>query len=445
MPVSNPSSKPWSAREIFLFRVIFIFLLLLTVPVRPSFYKQIFTADYLEGRFQDLYQLAHNVPAFTSFSNWGWYSYAGWLIALLLAVIGAFVWKAADKKAATQYNQLYYWLRVVIRYRLAIAFIGSGIILVLPLQLPYPTLSDLHTAYGDFLPWKIYYHSTAVAVAGYRETIGVLEIIGALLLLNRKTVVFGAIIISFILVNIVLANFAYEIGDHLYSSYLLLLALLLIAYDYKRLLAILVTKSKAFADRFEPVYTGWIKKWRQPIRIAFLALAVFTGVFAYANYKNHSNWPYPQAAGLPGAAGYYNVRSFTINNTPLPYAFNDSVRWQDVVFEKWNTLSIRTTYPHLPSRVSPSIVYHDDKDRDYEFIGNGGRVFYSYQVSDSAIALQNRADSTDRLHFVVSRPDKQTILLNGVNQKGDSLSVVLNKVPKEYLLLKGRRKPVSVY
>jgi hypothetical protein len=47
--------------------------------------------------------------------------------------------------------------------------------------------------------------------------------------------------------------------------------------------------------------------------------------------------------------------------------------------------------------------------------------------------------------FIVERPDKRTILLDGVNQLGDSLHVRLEKVNKKYLLQEGRRKPIRIY
>jgi len=444
MSSSTIQLRAWNKWEVFTFRAVFIFLLLLSIPTDGEYYKEIFSAHSLQSLLQDIYQLTHTTPAFIRISNWGLASYAGWLIALIIGVTGAFIWGLFDKRDRINYDHLYYWSRAVLRYRLAIAFIASGVILILPLQLPYPTLSDLHTAYGDFLPWKIYYHSTAVATAGYRETIGFIEIAGALLLLNRKTTAFGAIILSFILINIVLANFAYEIGDHLYSSYLLLIAAILIVYDYKRLYSILVSRTKAFADRFRPAYGEKIGKIRKPLKLAFILFAVFIGALAFASYRN-TYWLYPQTAGLKDAEGVYNVSSFKINDTLLPYSLTDTVRWQDVVFEKWNTLSVRDGQTHLPNLSSPSVAYQPEASRNYEFIGNGGRVFYSYHQHDKVIELNNRNDSADRITFSIDRPDKATIRLNGKNSKGDSLWIILDKLDKEYLLKKGRRKPVSVY
>lgn len=444
MSAPTIQTRAWNKREIFVFRLLFIFLALLTIPTASAYYKRIFSAHHLQSYIQDLYQFAHNVPAFIHFSDWGLASYTGWLIALLISSGGAITWGFLDKRQHINYDNLYYWSRVFLRYRLSISFLTAGVILLLPLQLPYPTLSDLHTPYGDFLPWKIYFHSTAVAKAGYRETIGAIEITGALLLLNRKTVAFGAIILSFILVNIILANFAYEIGDHLYSSYLLLIAVILIAYDYKRLYAVLVARSKAVADKFQPAYGAKIKKLRTPLKLGFTVFAILIGFIAYASYQNNNN-AYPQTKGLKEADGYYNVSSFRINNTVLPYSFTDPVRWQDVVFEKWNTLSIRNGSVHLPNLSSPTVIYQPDSYTNYEFIGNGGRTFYSYNSEGNRIHLYNHNDSTDLIDFEVVRPDKGTIQLNGKNSKGDSLWITLSKLDKQYLLYKGRRKPVSVY
>lgn len=436
----NIPATQWTTWEKVLFRITFLFLLLLTIPSDTTYYKQLFSFGF---HFQDFYHIGYITPSFFSSAHWGAGSFTGWLIAFVIAVAGAFVWGILEKGKHINYDALYYWTRVVLRYRLAIAFISAGLVLILPLQLPYPTISDLHTAYGDFLPWKIYYHSTAVATAGYRQTIGALEIIAAILLLYRKTVAAGALIITFVLVNVVLANFAYEIGDHLYSLYLLIVAIVLLLHDFQRLYAILVQQTAAFADRVQPVFGNKLGKLRHTLKIAFTVFVLlFTGLAIGSSGKD--NWPYPNQPGLKDAAGFYNVSSFSLNDSVHPYSLTDTVRWNDVVFEKWNTLSVRTLKSHTPALRAPGISYEVDAARNYEAIGNGGRIFYRYELRGDSLHLSNSNDATDKLVFHLQRT-ATSVVLNGKDAKGQPLTVTLDKVSKEYLLFKGRRKPISIY
>ena len=434
----------WNNTTVTVFRFVFIFLLLLTIPLDPAYYARILSIDVFHLHFQDLFQLTNYVPRLLHISSWGIASYAGWGIAAVAALIGTAVWPLAEKNQSGErnYDQLYYWLRVIIRYRLALALIGYGVIKLIPVQIPAPTLSDLNTAYGSFLPWKIYYLSTGVAAAYYEPTLGAIEILAGLLLLSSRTTVIGAAIAASLLINIVLVNYAYQLGEHVYSVYLLILSAFLLAYDTPRLYQLLVAGTASTADRFKPVFAYQnIQKIRRPAKILVL---LFTITYAFITYQDDqkSRWPFPDQAGV--AYGLYNVKEFRINNVTLPYSLTDSTRWQDVVFEKWNVLSIGANKRFPINLHGPELEYQQDFARRYESEGNGGRAFYSYTVKDSTIHLYNKNVPADKLTFSISRPDQSTIILSGLTASNDSLRIVLNRLDKQYLLHKGRRKPVTI-
>jgi hypothetical protein len=77
--------------------------------------------------------------------------------------------------------------------------------------------------------------------------------VAGVLLLWRRTVVVGAGVAAALLINIVLVNLAYQIGDHVYASSLLLIAVFLLAHDLPRLYNLVVRERLAVADSFEPV------------------------------------------------------------------------------------------------------------------------------------------------------------------------------------------------
>lgn len=345
------------------------------------------------------------------------------------------------------YNNLYQLLRIALRYKLSAALFTYAFIKIFPLQMPFPSLSDLNTEYGDFLPWKVYFLTIGLAKANYETIIGLAELSAAVLLLCRRTATTGAIVALGLFLNIIPSNFAYQIGGVGYSIYLFVIALFLVSYDVPRIYNLLLEKP-ALANRTKISFNGkWQRNTRIALKSAFILLMIIYSLGAYNNYVNN---PYllPQNPGLEEAAGLYNVQEFRINDELIPYSKNDTNRWQNVVFEEWGTLSIHTARSIPLDNTRPGVENLKDLDRVYESAGNIGRHFYTYTIDSNqqTLHLQNKnihqRNETLELHY--TRPDSSTIILSGVNQARDSIYTVLTKVDKKYLLFEGRRKPVRL-
>ncbi|SEJ02128.1 hypothetical protein SAMN04487995_3070 [Dyadobacter koreensis] len=441
--MKTPQTQTWTKYKKIIFRVSLIYFLIQALPLDWKYFRTVFSTNWLAPHFQDLFRLTTYMPSFISpVSLWGIESFINWFVILAIALIGSFIWGLADKKNK-EYDKLYYWLRVLLRYRLAIAIIGYGVLKLFKLQLPEPALSDLQTSYGDYLPWKIYSLSTGIGSAFYEQSIGLVEIVAGLLLLFRKTATIGASIIIFVLTNVVIANFAYEIGEHVYSAYLLSIALFLLAYDLPRLYNVLVKRKFTKAASFKPVITeSWLRNFRIILKSSVVLFFIFYGFKTYAGLADH--WPFPKTAGLKDSYGFYNVSEYKVNNHEIPYSLTDSARWNNVVFEKWNTISIKKNCLANIDFSSPVVDY--EADRNYESAGNAGRHFYTYQADtiSNRIELFGKNTKGGKLDFHYSRPDNITIILSGKNVANDSLRIVLTKVDKKYLLNEGRRKPIKI-
>lgn len=438
------STKKWSSAEIFSFRLLFIFFIILTIPYDVHLYRSL---QYFS--FESAYQLATFRTSFIAESDYVGNHFEGfynWLIALLVALIGATIWTKTSKN---QEQELYYWLRVLLRYRLALAIIASGIVKLVPVQFPAPTLSDYNTEYGDFLLWKIYYLSTAITKAGYVPGIGVLEITAGVLLLFRKTVAVGAGVLIALLANIVIVNFVYELGEQVYSLFLLLIAITLFFYDLPRFFNAVFRQVKTHPEIVKPLVSQQLKKLRLLLKGGFSLFLIFFGIWTYSSWKN-SNYPYPKESGIAHIRGLYNVDEFVLNSDTLAYSLTDSIRWQNVVFESWNTFSIKRESDIKANLHKPRIIWQVDSLRNFENIGNAGREFYRYtfaQAPDKGylINAKNKRNAFQSFQFELHQNGKNVLLLSGKNEQGESLYVRLRKVNKEYLLDKGRRKPVSIY
>jgi hypothetical protein len=151
---------------------------------------------------------------------------------------------------------------------------------------------------------------------------------------------------------------------------------------------------------------------------------------------------------LAKAAGIYNVSEFKINGKVLPYSATDPIRWRDVVFEKWATISIRSNRPVIVDSANYENIFTDDKQRDYELAGSAGRHYYSYSIDslNQVLTLENKNPhyKGERLNLKYTRPDTATIILSGTDQQSDSIYVVLNKIDKKYPLKLSRRKALKL-
>ncbi|PTQ96572.1 hypothetical protein C8P68_10457 [Mucilaginibacter yixingensis] len=431
------TAKPWHNYQKLGFRLLFIYFILQAVPLDWKFYAHFFHIDWTHLHFYDIFYISRYTPQPTQAynpGNWGLATLADLGVVAAIALIGAIIWTARDKNSQ-EYNNLYYWLRVILRYRLAIALIAYGFIKYFPVQSPEPSLSNLNTAYGDFNRWKLFSLTLGIT-PGYQAFLGGVEIVAGLLLLFRRTTLFGVIIVLLFTGNVFFANLAYDGGEAVYALTLLLIASFLTLFDAQRIYNLVGLRKPTEPNRLKPVFEG---QWRTG-RVALKSVFVFFFVIFYGwkTYAAYQGYQYPQAKGLAGAVGLYDVKQFSVNHQELPYSATDTARWQDVVFEKWNTISIRTPKALQVDSLNTQEFSADDKNRDYELQGSAGRTYYSYTVDEvhQQLLLQNRnpAYANDKLVLDYQRPDDATIVLNGISHGKDSIQVTLARLPKKYLL-----------
>ncbi len=437
----NSENIVWSAPKKWLLRFFFVFFILLIVPLSPGYFQHIFTTNWFNSNFYDWFLLTTYVPEF-----FGVQGFANWGIAAGVAAIVGTVWFTVVKDKDTRDDDIYYWLRVILRYRLAIGVIAFGLIKLFPLQMPYPSLSNLHTNYGDFLPWKIYFHTLAISQP-YEVFLGAVEVIAGLLLLKRSFAIVGAGIIVGFTGNVFASNLAYDIGHPEYSLLLTLIAAAIALYDAPRLFSLLILQKKAIANRYQPVFEGKLPAIRKGLQIS---VVVFIGILTVSVSSNYRNHPYklPQTPGLKDSYGYYNVREFKLNNEVIPYSVTDLNRWQNVVFEKWATISIKTAKPIIIDNSTGDDYQEKDIDRNYESAGVGGRRYFAYETDpdNQVISLTNKNPNhrTETFTLKYDFLNDSTIVLQGVNEQKDSVYVVLDKIERKYMLYEGRRKPVKL-
>ncbi|MCH5685324.1 hypothetical protein LWM68_14365 [Niabella sp. W65] len=147
--------------------------------------------------------------------------------------------------------------------------------------MPYPSVSNLHTEFGDYAPFKLYWQSVGLSLE-YQIFLGALEIIIGTLLFFRSTTAIGAILTAGVLYNIAHANLGYDGGVHVYSSYFVLLALFLLVQYIPDIWKLFIKGETVVPQYYAPVYKTSLGK---RLHIAAKAIFIFLFLFVYSYYR----------------------------------------------------------------------------------------------------------------------------------------------------------------
>jgi len=219
-----------------------------------------------------------------------------------LAAVATVVWSILDRRR-TRYDRLATLLRVFIRYHLAVQMFGYGFAKVIKTQFPDATPYVLSRAYGDSSPMGLLWSFMGFSTA-YTFFAGAAEVLGGALVLFRRTTTLGAVVILGVMSNVAMLNYCYDVPVKLFSTHLVLMALVLLAPDARRLADVLVFHRATAAAPF--AWTPARPAWRWTRRIVKAAFALFIiGWCARANVLGARQ--FGSAAPKPAGYGVYDV------------------------------------------------------------------------------------------------------------------------------------------
>ncbi|HTI93006.1 MAG TPA: hypothetical protein VL727_20550 [Puia sp.] len=397
---SRETAGQWTNVQKIAFRIAFIFFISISIPNSTEWYDTVIHIDWTRLNYRDLYDIARFGSGINIFGDRLFGSnllgYANWIITLFIAILGGSLWTGIVRWRKTErqeYRTLYYWLRVVVRYRAGIGIIGFGFTKLLPVQMPYPGLGLLNTNFGDMTAQKIFWLSVGI-VPWYQVFAGVVEVLAGSLLFFRKTTALGAILLFGALGDIVYVNFAYDGGVHVYSSYFVLLAGFLLVDTIPKVYNLLIRERDTVPNAYYPSFSS---KWLRFTRFGLKSLTIFLflGVLFYLQLINFLYDPYkqPAVAGVKTLRGNYAVTEFRLNNKLISYSPLDTVAWQEVEFEKWSSLSFTVNKPFPLDLSNGGGDPQRDVNRTFEITGvAGGRRVYHYyaDTTDKVLYLEDK-------------------------------------------------------
>jgi hypothetical protein len=310
-----------------------------------------------------------------------------WVLAFCLLVFAALttaIWSALDRRREN-YVTFYKWFRLFIRFALASQMIGYGMAKVVPLQMPGLRLTRLLAPYGNFSPMGVLWSSIGAAPA-YEIFAGSAEMLGGILLVLPWTTTLGALVCAADMTQVFMLNMTYDVPVKLFSFHLLLMALFLLAPEFRRLTDFFL-RNRTVAPSAQPQ----LFKTPRANRIAIAVQLVFgMWMIGTAVYGSWSDW-YIYGGGRPKSPlyGIWIVDELSIDGQIRSPLLTDYDRWRRVIFD-------------LPEGMA-------FQRMDDSFVG----CTASINVKDSTLVLKRSSDKNFNGNFNFERPAPDQLILDG--------------------------------
>jgi hypothetical protein len=413
---SWPGSPIWAGWQKLLFRFAFVYLAIYIAPWTwieyipggekiTGFYYQLMDLCVQKANSVLFHVRATLVPINGSGdTSWAWTQL--WLL-LCVAAIASVIWTIADRNRKN-YNLLAYWFRLVLRYFIIINCFGYGIIKLFGLQMTYPSVSQLATPLGDFLPMRFSWMFMGYSLP-YQAFTGAMEVLAGLFMLYRKSAFFGTLLAAGVFAHVMIMNLSYDIPVKLYSTHLFLCCLVLVAFDYRRLIALVFNRANTPSGLYEKTANSrWVRIARVVVKVGFVLVTVILPVKdSYDQFKARAE----KGPAGPIREGYYAVETFVRNQDTIPYSLADDLRWHDCIFEGKGLGSIGTTDTTFRQRYHRGYFQYDAdtvarllKMWKGNLAGNGSRIFsLQYEIADSNRVVLKGQINNDSLYIVLRR------------------------------------------
>jgi hypothetical protein len=417
---ARAAAPEWSFAKRLLFRFGFSYLLLYLLPSYLEFLSYVPHGDSIVKGYMDFWQAVvpwvgkqvfqQNITVFTNGSGDTTYNYVEIFCFAVAAAVAALVWTVLDRRRAN-YARLYEWLRVYVRFGLAMVMILYGLLKVVPGgQFGPPSLDRLLQPFGDASPMGLLWTFMGASTS-YTLFAGLTETLGGLLLTMRRTLLLGALVSAGAMTNVVLLNFSYDVPVKIFSSHLLAMAIFLILPDLRRLANLFVLNRPVEPAADRPLFASrGLHRGALVLRTLFVVgFAALIADTTYDGYKTYAN-----PARKSPFYGIWNVDELVVDGQARPPLVTDGPRWRRVVFDSPQSVAIQQM--------------SDSRERYSLKLDAAKRTF----------ALTRRDDPAWKSTLTYQRPEPGRLLLEGTFD-GKKVRAVLNRadIPKFRLVTRG--------
>jgi hypothetical protein len=410
----QPLEKPWKPWQKIAFRFFFPFLVLSSYlcwdttiyVVHGAFYHNQFDLGILYRPMaavcfwldKHIYHTGFNPPTQQGFPGDNHFGVVFYLTLLYLSIIIAIVWSTLDKKK-NNYDRLYYWLCLYLRYALIIVMFGYGIDKLIPTQMMPPGVLAMTTPYGYLNRYFVLWDFMGMS-PGYQIFTGACELVATFLLFSRRTAVFGYVLMAGILTNVAALNIFYNVTVKLFSAQLLLYTLFLLAPYASSIFRFFFAGGSKVYEQKQFVFKSNPKKYLlKSVLIAVpWILMLIIGVGTYFRYLRKT--------ANAQREKIYDVTAI-VSKDSLPAAMDDSVRWKRMLLNVYD---------------NHAVIFTKDDQLDW----------YEYDIDSvkKTFSFHNGPDKKTWKVLNYTVPSKDQLQLTG-NWKGRAVQVSMKVLPLE--------------
>jgi hypothetical protein len=343
------------------------------------------------------------------------YNYVLIFIFMMMAIIGTGIWTLFDYKR-THYEKLWYWFVIVLRYYLGTVLLTYGFIKIIQTQFPAPSLETLLQPYGESTSMKLLWTFMGYSKA-YNVFVGLAEAGAGMLLLFKRTRLMGALMSIAVMSNVVVLNFCYNIPVKLLSTHLLVISVILLLPDIKRLVAFFVLNKPIASVPLQPVYQSARGK-----AIYTILKTIIVGGFLVFNILQVVGMQQQLAEFSKRSAlyGIYDVQEFILNGDTLPALTTDTRRWKRMYIHHPGTISIQ--YMDGGSIYWSCQVDSLHHTMNLASMGSTVTTAYNYQINHDTLIMTG-GDPRTTITFLIKRPESLPLLnskFNWINEYPDN-------------------------
>jgi uncharacterized membrane protein YphA (DoxX/SURF4 family) len=327
---------------------------------------------------------------------------------LIAAMAATIVWSWFDRRRLS-YPSLYRWFRLFIRVALAGQFITYGLVKAIPLQMPFPFLTQLMEPYGHFSPMGVLWASIGSS-RPYEMFSGCVELAAGLLLMLPRTTVIGALLALIAMTEVFALNMTYDVPVKQLSFHLILLALFLLAPDLLRL-----TKFLLLSGNARPLPCRRLFATARANRIALAAQVLFglwlVGLGGYDAWKQR--YAYGTERPRPPLYGIWDIEQLSIDGQIHPPLLTDNDRYRRAVFD-------------FPKRMT------------FESM-NGANSWFDSSIDPKKQTLAVTSNGKDKFKggFTYQRPAPDRLILDG-QMAGKKIHMQLKRLDEKKMVLLSR-------
>lgn len=324
---------------------------------------------------------------------------------LVVAVAATAVWSVADRLRA-EYSRLWAWFLTGLRLCVAGQLLFYGFAKLIPTQMPAPPLAALLRTYGEFSPASVLWLQVGTSYP-YEIMLGAVEVLAGVLMFVPRTATLGALLGLASMVQVFLLNMTFDVPVKILSGHLLLMSLVLLAPQARRLMNIFVLQRPSGPASQPELFTDARANTMSARVQALLGVWVLVGC-AWISWQAWGE--YGGGREKPEWYGIWAVREFRVDGAAAPPLTTDETRWQRIIFDE------------------PEVVTYQRM--------NGELVPAPAEVRGDTLTL-SAPDGSALAAFTVSRPQPQRLELAG-QLEGRQVHIALEQVDLNQFTLRNR-------